>query len=666
MDTNPLLAFIERLRSTEPVFEAPEEPEHLAGLERRLSVVSAEDMARHPMRPTVPLAQARDLIARSLRDYAALDDPQHALLVKAMPGTGKTTAAVRFAEELAAQGARVLYAGPRHDFYADIQAVAAHPAWWYEWLPRQYGDEQAGKPQTCRHAEEIQTWLWRGYRGIDFCAAVCGWDYVNDYCPYHAQKRRTEPIIFGQHQHVFLGHPLADSFDMVIGDESPLGAVAKQWVIPAAWILPDDLSPRFELYQTLVALTSLCAQPGLHLEGPSLIQALGGAEHVLSVIDEFSLPATAVIIPPDIHYAADAERVAFNHLRDFLPLLYREARACLEGREWPHRIVAGDGALMLLMREYVDDQMPRHVVWLDATANEHLYEATLSRPVEVVDAAVDLRGQVFQVHDRANGKAAVVGDNGASARGRQMIEFIQHVVADRGYERFAVVTFQQLLDELGGAQTLHFYAARGSNALEGVQALFVAGTPQPALVEMDKLARMIYFGRDTPFNATWSTRLQVFNFLDEEGRGRAYPTSGFWSDPDLQAVLWQMREAEIIQAAHRARPILHDVDIWLLLNLALEELPPSRLLDMRAALGAPPGTDIFLWSRAMQIAEELDAIQGYVTSVDLVAALGLDSRTARKYIDLLIEDYGWQEVRAATRSRGRPPRAAHGCGQGQA
>src|SRR5690606_24508854 len=107
-----------------------------------------------------------DMIWQEMMDYAQLVQPQHILLIKAVPGVGKTTAAVRLAEELAAQGRRVLYAAPRHDFIHDLRAIAKTPQMIYEWLPRQEGDQH--KPETCCHTEAINRWLHRGYEGIDF------------------------------------------------------------------------------------------------------------------------------------------------------------------------------------------------------------------------------------------------------------------------------------------------------------------------------------------------------------------------------------------------------------------------------------------------------------------------------------------------------------------
>ncbi len=211
-------AFVERLRSSapEPDWKPTIAPPEF--IERRLKPCAPPDLVSS----FGSIDEAREMIRTSIRAY--LEDPAPAgmLLIRALPGTGKTTAAAAIVDELAQSGYRVAYAGPRHDFFTDVVEKSSHPHLWYEWLPRQMADEEAEKSETCRYAEQINAWMVRGYEGMGFCSGVCGWDYVNKSCPYHAQKRRAEPVIYVQHQHVSLGHPL--QFDVLFGDESPISA----------------------------------------------------------------------------------------------------------------------------------------------------------------------------------------------------------------------------------------------------------------------------------------------------------------------------------------------------------------------------------------------------------------------------------------------------------
>lgn len=654
MSADFLSTFVEKVRRTPPELQdhAPHtEPEHVQGYRRTLKVIDAPDMAQQAY---VSVEEARAMIYHEMTAYAQLARPQHMLLIKAVPGVGKTTAAVRLAEELTAQGRRVLYAAPRHDFIHDLRAIANEPQTIYEWLPRREGDAQQG--ETCRHTDAINRWLHRGYDGIDFCSRICGWDYLNRLCPYHLQKKRREPIVMGQHQHITAGHPL--EFDFVIGDESPLASFQHQWLIPARWIMPphmDWAEPLTELVQEMRQL----AEQGTRIEGPALIRALGGAARVLDACRLFTMPTGAVAHLPTLHSPGDAERAPYFHLPKLVPLLLREAEAEQQGREFPHRIIIGDGHLMLLLRREVNAQLPAHVVWLDATGNERLYQAAFRRPIRVVDPPVRLRGKIMQVTDRANGKSSVVEDGATTDKADQLTQQVMHIIQRHGLHKPGIVSFQKFvtLADFKQLPVLHFYAARGTNVQQDVDGQIVAGTPQPSILEMHKLARMLFFERDMPFNRLWTVRDRPYRFVDADGKGRAYAVSGFWHDDDLQAILWQFREAELIQAVHRSRLATRDVTVWLLSNLPIWELPPSELLQIRDLFDAPPDVDAFRWTEVLRVAHTCCDRQGYVTSADLSAVLGLDNRTARKYVERLAAQPQWDNA-AVRAGRGRPPKAA--------
>jgi hypothetical protein len=134
----------------------PEMPEGRweSGFQR--GVRSTGTVVLAPESDNVSIAEAQSIIRQAMRRYIVLDQSNKLLLVKAKPGIGKTTAAVQLAEELSARGKRVLFCGPRHPFFADIQALSSHPEWWYEWLPRGHKD-QNGEYDLCLYPEQIAT-----------------------------------------------------------------------------------------------------------------------------------------------------------------------------------------------------------------------------------------------------------------------------------------------------------------------------------------------------------------------------------------------------------------------------------------------------------------------------------------------------------------------------
>jgi DNA polymerase III delta prime subunit len=630
--------------------QAPEEPPDFGPVLRGLEIVPASDVgARSAQVKRMSLGEARSMMAETISGYFALETTDHLLLVKALPGTGKTTAAVRVAEELASQGKRVLYAGPRHAFYADIMGISQRPELWYEWLPRQIADSDKGKVETCRYAIEIGEWLARGYRAMDFCSSVCGWERVQDGCPYHAQKRRREPIIFGQHQHVSMGHPL--QFHAVIGDEYPVASFCHEWTIPSKSILPGTLD-RTVMLSGLLHQCELLAKSGTTTSGPALLDLLGGAQRVLDACEDSEIPAGALLAPPDLARAEDALHAPYAHLPVTVPLLVAEAREALKGNcDYPPRVLLEAEGLTLLTRRAVSDRLPAHVCWLDATANEALYRRCFQRPAIVADAQPQMAGKVFQVHSRANGKSTLVGDGAGHARRLDQSEKqIEQIIARHGYERPAVISFQGAIASSQALQRLdnvHFYAARGTNELQDCDAVIVLGTPQPGPDVIERMARMVFVERMRAFDCAWTIKPITYDYRDKDGQGRTYPVSGFWGDPDLQEMLWSMREAEIIQAAHRVRPVNHAVHIWLLTNIPLAELPPDELLSMADVMGAPKGVDCFTWPEVLRVAQEVSQERGAVTVVDLVKELGIGRDTALRYLDILVKEHGWRPVKGA-------------------
>lgn len=599
------------------------------------------------------------IISAALRDYMATPAPDYILLVPAPPGSGKTWSGVQFAHEVhAATGQHVFYAGPRHDLYPDIVAASMRQdldaSQWLEWQPRQEHDEIT--LHTCNHADAINIWLHRGHDGMDFCSQRCGYAYVNNGCPYHAQKRKPNRLIYGQHAHVTMGHPLAKSFAVVIGDELPLAAFLNTQHIPTRWILPPDMPLADPLADVLNAMRGLADnEREKPYQGAELYRALD-PRRVIAACEAWTVPADAIVAAPRIDSDKDVQSVPYNYLLEFVPALLREAMAAAAGVDFPQRIRVTKTGLSFDGRRYVNEQMPAHVVWFDATGKADLYEKMFRRPVLTVDIRPKLTGRIFQVTDRANGKGSLVEDGEPTARVAQLSAQIDAIRSR--YKTTAVVTYQSLEQTVGGI-TAHFYGNRGSNAHEQCDAIIVAGTPQPPLPQIEHIARCLEPTRMRPFDVTWVTAPRRYNYRDADGNGYEYPIGQF-ADPDLNVILHQFRESEIIQAAHRGRILFRDSDVWLLTNLPIDELPPVQLLSTRELFGAPEGVDAFRWRQFMAWATALAEERGFVTVADIIEwGAGRDS--AQRYMVALVEVEGWRRIDGVMppgAKGGRPRRAA--------
>jgi hypothetical protein len=667
---------IEGYGQERPDVALPEPPERLAHNFNRKPRVLHQVPDLSGVMPK-ELSVVRAEIAEALHRYAETEAPSWMFVLRALAGVGKTTAAVRLAQEWAAAGKRVIYMGPRHDFFQELMLIrGVKPGFYYEWLPRQREDRDKGKVETCAYAEEISSWLHRGYKAMDFCIRVCG---GTKGCPYHEQRKRQEPIVYAQHQHCTMGHPLMDTFHLAIGDEYPLEAFQLVWYIPGKWIVPPGMDVTEDLTEVLQRLASLAHNDG-RASGHNLLDFLGGPERVLDACEAFSLPENAILLTPEIRDPRRVEEVPYAHLPILAPLLAREARAALAyGADFVNRVIVANKGLTLYLRRPVNPETPRRLIWLDATAHPRIYEALFGREVEFMFASAELRGRLYQVTDRANGKGSLVtegkkGEMEATHRVDQAETLVKYIVERRGYRSPSIVTYKDLVEGnpeanlepnayFASFKHLHFYAARGSNSLEDCDALFVLGTPQPSLEAMQNQAAIIFHERDRGFAREWTVKgafeeddPPAYNWVDEKGQVWGYPTSGYWQDPDLQAVLWSSRDAEIIQAVYRARPVTNRCDVWILSNIPMVELPLARLMSVAEIYGAPDEVDYEKWHQAMVVAEELagaDA-EGQVDLTVLAERTGIHRDTLRRWTEYVVATGKWEVSKIARAGRGQP------------
>jgi hypothetical protein len=644
-----------------------------------------------PPRPTVgPLlspTEAREMMDERIAEYLAEPDPEEVLLIVGSPGVGKTTRAARAAELVAMnEKHRVLYCGPRHAHYVSVLGVADHPEWWMEWLPRQSGDPETGQVQTCRYAGAITEWMNRGGDGLKFCHAICGYDYTAKACVYHAQTKTKARIVYGQHQHLTLGHPIG-KWSLVVIDENPMSAFLREWVIPGQWVYPRGLDVTQPAAELLYDLGQLCEarQPGTEpLSGPALLSALGGAQSVYE-----RAQSEGVIFPVEIpREPGDVERTPYQHATESLPLLAREAKAAMEGREYPHRIYVSpeaDGNLTLLLRHRLVSTLPKHLIVADATANEEILYTLLGRPIRRLEPRVPMVSTIYQIHDRANGVSALTTSTPTkkprATKVKQLADLrtlIAAIVARYPHgSPIGLIThkrieseFPEFLPYLG-----HFAAERGTNEFEGVRALIVAGLPQPQLEEIEKAAKMLHFEdmrsfrveRKGRWELPWSVKQVPYQFTDPEtGKGLARDSGGFWEDKRLQAVLWQLREAEVIQAAHRARPVIPrdgvlQPDVWLLENLPIADLPPTELWPSKKLFDAPEGANVYKWAALTNYLATVPDGEP-VTMQQIAEGAKLSRATVWEHVEKLVaSDRRWSFYRVprGDAGRGRPARAIY-------
>jgi len=585
------------------------------------------------------------LLESHIYPYLETPNPDHMLLIEAPPGFGKTHVMAKVASELANEGKRVFWAGVRHALYFDVlqevDKIGASRAQWMEWLPHQ-DETLSGGITTCIYPKDAIKWMQRGNPLFEFCKNLCGIPYMQNDCLYYEQARHPKPIVYGHHNHVFLGNTLLanNKFDLLIGDENPISSVLRRWHIPAKNIIPDNLNPLHPLYHLCRAVAS-CVEQKRDLSGAVLVEALGGRKAVVGACRAFrEFDSRRKYITP-FRNPQDAPQ-HYDYFSELVMLLERECDGILdEGENYISRVsihndtIEGWG-LLLKSRRNPSPALPAHVIWCDATPKKLIYEQVFKRKVEVVRLDAPRIGKIYQVSNSLNNISSLFRRDANGERTPHpsfvtLSDFVHKLVEEKGYERWAVATYKDGEDLFETPYTMHFGGNRGTNQWrngEGApQAVFVVGAPMPPVVEIEDMAGMIWEKRVNKFDATWSK-------VDKK--------SNFWNDPILADLTWLLRESEIIQTVHRSGVNIREVDVYLLTNLPIDELPPDETVTWKDALNVPDGIAPAQWLKVCDWADEIKAEQGVVT-IEAFMQRGVSRNSANKYVDALIER-GWYPV----------------------
>lgn len=633
--------------------DAPRQRHHLQWLPG--DVAQASQLA-------LPLDEVRDEMLRVMTQATA---ESSVLLVRAKPGTGKTHAAVRLAQEQAALGRRVLFLMPTHRHYSTLEGLPHHdPALWYHWHATHH-EQDDGSP-FCRYHNQAAVWTAKGYSLHGMCRTLC--PRYRSRCPYRLQAKQQQPIIAGVHEHLVVGLAI-DRFDLVIVDELPLRAFLAPRSFSArdiAAVAGNAGGPFAPVLRALLDLAvsdeglsdaGLSGRAVFDTLGPPLGEAYSSAMYLLE-----QLRAGVSIDEPFLESPDDVEKAPPSLLPPLLRFAVPEFIAWKNGmQEWLPRVTVAAGRLQIDGRGDAWSKLGQSaIVLLDATGRADIYQELLGREVTDYEPPAALRGRVFQVVNRLNGKRQLEDEKlDYIADTHRMLA---QLIARHNYRCPGLVSFKGLLahfEDLFGASMSHFYGQRGSNDLEHVDSLFVLGSPSPPGYQVLRTAAMLYSRRMTPFSLAktedgverpmYSERLRPYRF-NQAGLVPHRMIRGFWDDwhGQLETLHGMFREDELLQAVHRARPLTRAVDVWLFSSIPTS-LPLAGIYDdWAAALGSPeipcpPGCGAYCrhknadgtqrrikWEYWVKISEWLFSLEGQ-TTID-AGLLAEVSGTSREYV----------------------------------
>ena len=155
-----------------------------------------------------------------------------------------------------------------------------------------------------------------------------------------------------------------------------------------------------------------------------------------------------------------------------------------------------------------------------------------------------------------------------------------------------------LLDDLPEhVVSAHFGALRGLNTFEHCQTAVVMGREQPSAQAIEALTRPFTAADAEPFLPAGEYVLQARGRRMRDGGPNVVEVQ-VHPDPRCQAMLEQVREAEIVQAIDRVRPVFNRRKLLVLNNLPLDltvdhampwpELRPGKFVHAFARHGVLP------------------------------------------------------------------------------
>lgn len=205
---------------------------------------------------------------------------------------------------------------------------------------------------------------------------------------------------------------------------------------------------------------------------------------------------------------------------------------------------------------------------MDGTGNRKLAEAIFG-PLEHAQHRVDRLANITQVIGRTFSNVSITGEGFTSTKAKEAEQLRREIIAYCHAKPEAVViackTVIEVLQSAGlKNETAHFCALRGRNTWERYQAAVIIGRAEPSAGTVEPDARAFTATQEATFQ---SIRQADGNFPRYPREPRTIRTRqgppvaidvNVHPDPWANAVLEQMRDAEVIQAVDRLRLAFED------------------------------------------------------------------------------------------------------------
>jgi len=289
----------------------------------------------------------------------------------------------------------------------------------------------------------------------------------------------------------------------------------------------------------------------------------------------------------------------------------------------------GDPKELLFLRWSRDLKAPDiPTLVLDATVDEQIIRRFLPGLDKIEQIRVAAKhATVVQIMDRVVSKSMIAPDPGDEKRPgdspeelkrkrnrvRDLARIMEVVSAGRG--KVGLFTYQatemEIQDQLPENVTVaHFNNFRGLDRWRDADAIVVAGRPQPSEAEVEQIAEGLFYKSPEQIRAGAGRYGQTLRRYQLQGQTIEVETDAH-PDPLVEAVRWQITEAEIIQAVGRARAIRRtEADPVLIVLLTSVPIPvPVDVVTTWADL--VPDRHQVMAARGAVLDHPTDAVRAY-------------------------------------------------------
>jgi hypothetical protein len=566
---------------------------------------------------TVPRAKAirtSDLI--ECDDAITADDifDDRRIGVRVTPAVGKTLQASAAAVRGIAEGIRSVIAIPTHNKADEIQQsvnrlAGRKVAAVWRGLSQPIDPNMPDGERMCPRHETVAELVKAGGTVNDLCGTPTKPCPLRDKCQYRAQQRLEPEVWIVAHKLLEYPppRPVAGA-DCLVIDEARSVEIRHDRLRIEEQLLAEREHVPDVLEHVAAALQAhpdgYFAKEVFTAAGVTSAACRGAREH-----DARNFPKLKVDpASPDAEVARSAKAAAKPHRAAVLrSRFWRELERFLQGDIGTSTRLrkAGDDIHISAPREVRPAWLSRPVLHLDATLDEAVARSWLPNLELVADIRVARPAgvRVRQVVDQAVAYSKIIpglhAPEGSAARQTQERRFASIMrklevlcARERSVGLICPQQFEAAAIEYWNARgglpanliLDHFGHIRGMNNFEKVSRLIVVSRMEPSAAEIEAIARVV-FDRHPEHSLAGSLYPRRDVGLRMAGDGVASVSETFHPDAGCQAILSQIRDAEVAQAVHRARPIRRDAGHPLQIDI-LTNVPVDLTVDETTTLDA--------------------------------------------------------------------------------